>query len=104
MHVAYFWRTLQKYQSTSQIKLAPPNIMHRFITPLILISATILIPLQAAPPHPLPQCPGATENLILKAPITRWDDAIPLGNGLTGGLLWGGDCQGSCPYLSSFFV
>ncbi len=27
--------------------------------------------------------------LTLPAPITRWDDAIPLGNGLLGGLLWG---------------
>lgn len=27
--------------------------------------------------------------LNLKAPVNRWDDAIPLGNGLTGGLLWG---------------
>ncbi|MEO6873333.1 MAG: glycoside hydrolase N-terminal domain-containing protein [Opitutaceae bacterium] len=28
-------------------------------------------------------------NLELAAPITRWDEAIPLGNGLLGGLLWG---------------
>jgi alpha-L-fucosidase 2 len=28
-------------------------------------------------------------NLELTAPITRWDEAIPLGNGLLGGLLWG---------------
>jgi alpha-L-fucosidase 2 len=27
--------------------------------------------------------------LNLKAPIETWDEAIPLGNGLTGGLLWG---------------
>lgn len=26
---------------------------------------------------------------ILTAPITRWDEALPLGNGLTGALLWG---------------
>ena len=30
-------------------------------------------------------------QLNLTAPIDRWDEAIPLGNGLTGGLLWGGD-------------
>ena len=24
------------------------------------------------------------------APIERWDEAVPLGNGLMGGLLWGG--------------
>jgi len=33
--------------------------------------------------------PDATSNLALCAPIDRWDEAIPLGNGLTGGLLWG---------------
>ena len=30
-------------------------------------------------------------NLELTAPITRWDEAIPLGNGMLGGLFWGGD-------------
>ncbi len=29
------------------------------------------------------------EELALTAPIDRWDEAIPLGNGLMGGLLWG---------------
>lgn len=29
-------------------------------------------------------------GLELEAPIDRWDEAIPLGNGLLGGLLWGG--------------
>lgn len=33
--------------------------------------------------------PDPAYNLLLKAPISRWDEAIPLGNGLTGGLLWG---------------
>ncbi|MCX6945858.1 MAG: hypothetical protein NT173_14040, partial [Opitutales bacterium] len=28
-------------------------------------------------------------QLTLAAPITTWDEAIPLGNGLLGGLLWG---------------
>ena len=28
-------------------------------------------------------------QLNLTAPIDKWDEAIPLGNGLTGGLLWG---------------
>ncbi|MHA4810933.1 alpha-L-fucosidase [Flavitalea flava] len=28
---------------------------------------------------------------MLKAPISSWDEAIPLGNGLMGGLLWGED-------------
>src|SRR6478735_8655419 len=33
--------------------------------------------------------PKSENNLILSAPINKWDEAIPLGNGLTGGLLWG---------------
>ncbi len=33
--------------------------------------------------------PPADQNLILQAPITTWDEAVPLGNGLMGGLLWG---------------
>ena len=33
--------------------------------------------------------PSADQNLVLKAPITTWDEAVPLGNGLMGGLLWG---------------
>src|SRR5262249_31150128 len=28
-------------------------------------------------------------TLTLPAPIAHWDDAIPLGNGILGGLLWG---------------
>ena len=28
-------------------------------------------------------------KITLTAPITSWDEAIPLGNGLLGGLLWG---------------
>ena len=57
------------------------------------ISATLAISLACAagcsvlksnvPPPPVEQ------NLVLDAPITAWADAIPLGNGLTGGLLWG---------------
>ncbi len=30
-------------------------------------------------------------TLRLDAPIATWDEAIPLGNGLLGGLVWGGD-------------
>ncbi|HOY57167.1 MAG TPA: glycoside hydrolase N-terminal domain-containing protein [Verrucomicrobiota bacterium] len=35
--------------------------------------------------------PDASLNLRLAAPIATWDEAIPLGNGLMGGLLWGED-------------
>ena len=33
--------------------------------------------------------PKQQSNLTLDAPIDRWDEAIPLGNGLLGALLWG---------------
>src|SRR5215471_8320772 len=33
--------------------------------------------------------PDSSLDLNLKAPIASWDEAIPLGNGLLGGLLWG---------------
>ena len=35
--------------------------------------------------------PPSQQNLVLNAPIDTWDEAIPLGNGLLGGLLWGKD-------------
>ena len=39
--------------------------------------------------EPLDRLPGKETNLVLAAPITTWDEGIPLGNGLLGGLLWG---------------
>ncbi|MCC6821530.1 MAG: glycoside hydrolase N-terminal domain-containing protein, partial [Verrucomicrobia subdivision 3 bacterium] len=33
--------------------------------------------------------PDASLNVKLAAPIRTWDEAVPLGNGLLGGLLWG---------------
>jgi alpha-L-fucosidase 2 len=36
-----------------------------------------------------PELPKSSDNLVLQAPIKSWDEAIPLGNGLMGGLLWG---------------
>ena len=41
--------------------------------------------------------PAKELNLVLTAPITTWDEAVPLGNGLLGGLLWG---EGSTIRLS----
>ena len=35
--------------------------------------------------------PTTDQNLVLTAPINKWDEAIPLGNGLMGGLLWGSE-------------
>jgi len=39
-------------------------------------------------PHAL-AAQAETSDLQLGAPIERWDEAIPLGNGLLGGLVWG---------------
>ncbi|WP_316839101.1 glycosyl hydrolase family 95 catalytic domain-containing protein [Pedobacter gandavensis] len=36
-----------------------------------------------------PKLPEPAYNLLLKAPVSTWDEALPLGNGLMGGLLWG---------------
>ena len=33
--------------------------------------------------------PDESLNVKLAAPIRTWDEAVPLGNGLLGGLLWG---------------
>ncbi|MFI5384592.1 MAG: glycosyl hydrolase family 95 catalytic domain-containing protein [Fimbriimonadales bacterium] len=48
-----------------------------------------LLALAAFSPATFPTGPAATSNLDLKAPISTWDEAIPLGNGMMGGLLWG---------------
>ena len=37
--------------------------------------------------------PTRGSNPSLAAPIATWDEAIPLGNGLLGGLVWGGDAH-----------
>ncbi len=44
-----------------------------------------------------PALPAAALNLKLAAPITTWDEAVPLGNGAMGLLLWG---QGNTIRLS----
>lgn len=54
-------------------------------------SIITLLAAQLATTPPPARPPAAESNLVLDGPITRWDEAIPLGNGLLGGLLWGGD-------------
>ncbi len=50
----------------------------------------LAIPAAAATaPPPASPPPPASQNLVLTVPIRTWDEAVPLGNGLTGGLLWG---------------
>ena len=48
-----------------------------------LTAIVLCCPLVAAPAQ------DARSGLMLAAPITRWDEAIPIGNGRLGGLLWG---------------
>ena len=45
--------------------------------------ASLMVSVQAALP------PSASLNLNITAPISTWDEALPLGNGLLGALLWG---------------
>ena len=49
----------------------------------ILIAAALTFSLSAA------TLPNPSLNPKLQAPITTWDEAVPLGNGLLGGLVWG---------------
>ncbi len=48
-----------------------------------VVAALLIATLSAAQTAPDPW------TLRLAAPIATWDEAVPLGNGLTGGLLWG---------------
>ena len=41
--------------------------------------------------------PAPESNLVLTAPIKTWDEAVPVGNGVMGALLWG---EGSTIKLS----
>ena len=52
----------------------------KFLSLLLLLASTLAT---TAAPEPM--------RLTLDAPIEKWDEAIPLGNGLLGGLLWGKD-------------
>ncbi|NQT88680.1 glycoside hydrolase N-terminal domain-containing protein, partial [bacterium] len=60
------------------------SVMSAFVAAL---ACTVVAAIAHA--EPTPQPPGQELNLKLAAPIKTWDEAIPLGNGLLGGLLWG---------------
>jgi alpha-L-fucosidase 2 len=57
---------------------------------LVLLSLSLVIaaPLVLAAPQPS-RLPDPSLNLKLAAPINTWDEAVPLGNGTMGVLLWG---------------
>ena len=66
--------------------------MPRTFCVLILAAGTALTAAWGGAPGPgTSRLPGPELNLSLSAPIATWDEALPLGNGLMGGLLWGGE-------------
>lgn len=54
---------------------------------LLLLIATLSVHSVFSQKNTTPELP--INKLVLQAPINNWDEAIPLGNGLMGGLLWG---------------
>jgi alpha-L-fucosidase 2 len=72
--------------------------MLRWTCALTLATTTALSSGASVPPlRDASRVPGSELNLVLAAPIATWDEAVPLGNGLMGGLLWG---EGSTLRLS----
>ena len=63
-----------------------PNLLrnHQQVFNCVIVVAAALPWVAMAGP-----LPDSALNLKLAAPIASWDEAIPLGNGLLGGLLWG---------------
>jgi len=58
--------------------------------PFVLLTAWMLSNPVLQPVAAVRQEPAVSAwSLRLEAPIATWDEAVPLGNGLTGGLLWG---------------
>lgn len=56
---------------------------------LILLFLSVFVLLSCTNCTSVDDKPDPSFILDLMAPVDRWDEAIPLGNGLTGGLLWG---------------
>ena len=56
------------------------------MTRRIAVSAVVALLMM---PFAVSHAQDRRSGLTLAAPITRWDEAIPIGNGLVGGLLWG---------------
>lgn len=55
----------------------------------MLLSCAMTIASFETEPQPC-RLPSSDLDLVLQAPIKTWDEGIPLGSGLLGGLLWGG--------------
>jgi len=56
---------------------------------ILLSSAVIVAALNCTNGTNIKKGSDTSFQLNLHAPIDKWDEAIPLGNGMTGGLLWG---------------
>ena len=61
---------------------------HRSNARRAVAAGLVVAGLGASPARAAAQ-PAVTSDLRLSAPIDTWDEAIPLGNGLLGGLVWG---------------
>ncbi len=70
------------------MRFAPPRAGVRLrrdasrLVSVVFIATALTLPCAA-------RAQSAASDLRLAAPITRWDEALPLGNGLLGGLVWG---------------
>ena len=76
------------------MKRSRTNHHRRWLAALLFPALAATMPATTGPtaaenPGPASRLPGKDLNLVLSAPITTWDEAVPLGNGLLGGLLWG---------------
>ena len=65
------------------------EMLRSCLSVLVGLTAIATTTVLAEPPKTNARLPGQELNLQLDAPITTWDEAVPLGNGLLGGLLWG---------------
>jgi alpha-L-fucosidase 2 len=61
----------------------------KFRKSFLLIIFSVLLKLAPAQKPVAVPLPDARYDLVLQAPVKTWDEALPLGNGLMGGLLWG---------------
>ena len=65
--------------------------IHHLASTVLLVVFLLPVTIRAALGGPDERLPGPELDLRLTAPILTWDEALPLGNGLLGGLLWGED-------------
>jgi len=56
---------------------------------VVLLIASLATPASAAQPGPAATASQPASQFVREGPIARWDEAMPLGNGLQGALVWG---------------